>query len=151
MIKKFMCASMGVAAWAVFAAGSAPKAELVGSVEFASFSDYQKKIVDLGTTINNPIVSMMAVPVIQSNLTENFGSFRPDSPMKLLCYADVAAVRKALTSDSDDFGDDAPPPDAGVDAPGGVPAAPNFAARDSQGDLENRQKKFGMMMKPFSL
>ena len=51
----------------------------------------------------------------------------------------------------DDFGDDAPPPDAGVDAPGGVPAAPNFAARDSQGDLENRQKKFGMMMKPFSL
>lgn len=107
MIKKFVCVSMGVAAWAVFAAGSAPKAELVGSVEFASFSDYQKKIVDLGTTINNPIVSMMAVPVIQSNLTENFGSFRPDSPMKLLCYADVAAVRKALTSDSDDFGDDA--------------------------------------------
>ena len=51
----------------------------------------------------------------------------------------------------DDFGDDAPPPDAGADAPGGVPAAPNFAARDSQGDLENRQKKFGMMMKPFSL
>ena len=107
MIKKFVCASVGVAAWAVFAAGSAPKAELVGSVEFASFSDYQKKIVDLGTTINNPIVSMMAVPVIQSNLTENFGNFRPDSPMKLLCYADVAAVRKALTTDSDDFGDDA--------------------------------------------
>ena len=108
MIKKFVCASVGVAAWAVFAAGSAPKAELVGSVEFASFSDYQKKIVDLGTTINNPIVSMMAVPVIQSNLTENFGNFRPDSPMKILCYADVAAVRKALTSDSDDFGDDFP-------------------------------------------
>ena len=107
MIKKFVCASMGVVAWAVFAAGSAPKAELVGSVEFASFSEYQKKIVDLGTTINNPIVSMMAVPVIQSNLTETFGNFRPDSPMKLLCYADVAAVRKALTTDSDDFGDDA--------------------------------------------
>ena len=51
----------------------------------------------------------------------------------------------------DDFGDDAPPPDAGADDPGGVPAAPNFAARDSQGDLENRQRKFGMMMKPFSL
>ena len=107
MTKKFVCASMGVAAWAVFAAGGASKTELVGSVEFASFSDYQKKIVDLGTTINNPIVSMMAVPVIQSNLTETFGNFRPDSPMKLLCYADVAAVRKALTTDSDDFGDDA--------------------------------------------
>lgn len=51
----------------------------------------------------------------------------------------------------DDFGDDVPPPDAGADAPAGVPAAPNFAARDSQGDLENRQKKFGMMMKPFSI
>ena len=49
----------------------------------------------------------------------------------------------------DDFGDDVPPPDA--DAPAGVPAAPNFAARDSQGDLENRQRKFGMMMKPFSI
>lgn len=33
----------------------------------------------------------------------------------------------------------------------GAPAAPNFAAADTQGDLENRQKKFGMMMKPFSL
>ena len=107
MIKKFVCVSMGVAAWAVFAAGSAPKAELVGSVEFASFSDYQKKIVDLGTTINNPILSMMAVPVIQSNLTEAFGNFRSDSPMKLLCYADVAAVRKMLTTDSDDDVDDA--------------------------------------------
>ena len=32
-----------------------------------------------------------------------------------------------------------------------VPAAPAFAVHDSQGDLENRQKKFGMMMKPFSL
>ena len=36
-------------------------------------------------------------------------------------------------------------------APVGVPAAPAFAVHDSQGDLENRQKKFGMMMKPFSL
>lgn len=33
----------------------------------------------------------------------------------------------------------------------GRPAAPNFEAGDAQGDLENRQKKFGMMMKPFQL
>ncbi len=102
MIKKFVCASMGVAAWAVCVAGGVSKTELVGSAEFAAFSDYQKKIVDLGTTINNPIVSMMAVPVLQGYLTETFGSFRSDSPMKLLCYADVAAARKAMTTGSDD-------------------------------------------------
>ena len=51
----------------------------------------------------------------------------------------------------DDFGDDVPPPDDAAAAAPGVPAAPNLAVRDSQGDLENRQKKFGMMMKPFSL
>ena len=102
MMKKFMCASIGAAACAVFAVGDVSKTELVGSVEFAAFSDYQKKIVDLGTTINNPIVSMMAVPVLQGKLTEVFGNFRPDSPMKLLCYADVAAAHKALTTDSND-------------------------------------------------
>ena len=107
MIKKFVCASMGVAVWAVFAAGGILNAELVGSVEFAPLSDYKKKIVDLGTTINNPIVSMMAVPALESQLTENFGNCRPDSPMKLLCYADVAAVRKLLTTDSDGDVDDA--------------------------------------------
>ena len=33
----------------------------------------------------------------------------------------------------------------------GRPAMPNFEAGDAQGDLENRQRKFGMMMKPFQL
>ena len=51
----------------------------------------------------------------------------------------------------EDDGDDAPPFDPDAPAPAGVPAAPNFAAADTQGDLENRQKKFGMMMKPFSI
>ncbi len=51
----------------------------------------------------------------------------------------------------EDEGDDLPPPDPDAPAPVGVPAAPAFAVHDSQGDLENRQKKFGMMMKPFSL
>ena len=51
----------------------------------------------------------------------------------------------------EDEGDDLPPPDPAAPAPVGVPAAPAFAVHDSQGDLENRQKKFGMMMKPFSL
>ena len=48
-------------------------------------------------------------------------------------------------------GEDDPLPDPDAPAPVGIPAAPNFAAGDSQGDLANRQKKFGMMMKPFSL
>ena len=33
----------------------------------------------------------------------------------------------------------------------GRPVLPNFEAGDAQTDLENRQKKFGMMMKPFQL
>ena len=41
--------------------------------------------------------------------------------------------------------------DPAAPAPVGIPAAPNFSSRDSQGDLENRQRKFGMMMKPFSI
>ena len=106
MIKQIVSAGVGVAACAVLAVGGNPKAELVGSVEFASFSEFQKKVVDLGTTINNPVVSMMAVPVVQGKLTETFGNFRPDSPMKLLCYADVPAIRKMLTSDSDNDIDD---------------------------------------------
>ena len=51
----------------------------------------------------------------------------------------------------EDEGDDVPPSDPDAPAPVGVPAAPAFAVHDSQGDLENRQKKFGMMMKPFSI
>ena len=58
--------------------------------------------------------------------------------------------RRGLPPLEDDDAD-VPPPDPGAPAPVGVPAAPNFAVRDSQGDLENRQKKFGMMMKPFSI
>ena len=51
-----------------------------------------------------------------------------------------------LEDDGVEIDDD---PDA--PSPVGIPAAPNFAANDSQGDLENRQRKFGMMMKPFSI
>ncbi len=33
----------------------------------------------------------------------------------------------------------------------GLPVAPNFDSGDGQSDLENRQRKFGMMMKPFQI
>ena len=51
-----------------------------------------------------------------------------------------------LEDDGAEIDDD---PDAPI--PVGIPAASNFSANDSQGDLENRQRKFGMMMKPFSI
>lgn len=50
-----------------------------------------------------------------------------------------------------DDADEDPAPDPDAPAPVGIPAASNVPVADSQGDLENRQKKFGMMMKPFSL
>jgi len=100
MIKQIVCASVGVAAWTLFAAeGVRPQTELIGSVEFAAFADVQQKIVDLGATINNPVVPMLAVPAIQNMLTEQFGKYRSDAPMKGLCYADVEALRKALAAD----------------------------------------------------
>ena len=50
----------------------------------------------------------------------------------------------------DDAGE-TPLPDPDAPAPVGIPAASNAPVPDSQGDLDNRRKKFGMMMKPFSI
>ena len=56
--------------------------------------------------------------------------------------------RRGLPPIEDDE-EEAYDPDAPT--PIGIPAAPTFGSHDSQGDLENRQRKFGMMMKPFSI
>ena len=102
MLKRIVCASVGMAAWTVIAAGeSRPQAELLGSVELSSFSDFQQKVVDLGTTINNPALALMAVPPAQNALTEACGKFRPNDPILFLCYADTAALRKMLIDDED--------------------------------------------------
>ncbi len=50
-----------------------------------------------------------------------------------------------------DDADEEPPPEPESAVPAGVPAASNVPVADSQGDLENRRRKFGMMMKPFSI
>ena len=98
MLKQIVCASVSVAVWAAIAAeGGSPRAELLGSIEVSSFSDFQQKVVDLGTTIQNPAVSLMAVPAVQNALTEKFGKFRPNDPMLLLFYGDTAALHKAAT------------------------------------------------------
>ena len=75
-------------------------------------------------------------------------AFRFSQEQKLAVNEELK--RRGLPPIEDD-GVDVPPPDPDAPAPVGVPAAPAVAVRDSQGDLENRQKKFGMMMKPFSL
>lgn len=102
MLKRIVCASVGVAAWTAIAAGGSPQAELLGSIELSSFSDFQQKVVDFGTTINNPALSLMAVPAAQNALTETFGKFRPNDPMLFLCYADMAELRKKLAALGDD-------------------------------------------------
>ena len=69
---------------------------------------------------------------------------------ELLCIEDKTGGVK-LPGGGQEDGEDDLLPDPDAPAPVGIPAAPNFAAGDSQGDLANRQKKFGMMMKPFSI
>ena len=78
---------------------------------------------------------------------EQVMAFRFSAEQKLAVNEELK--RRGLPPLDDTDADPLPDPDA--PAPVGVPAAPNFAAADTQGDLENRQKKFGMMMKPFSL
>ena len=57
--------------------------------------------------------------------------------------------RRGLPPLEDDGAETLPDPDA--PAPVGIPAASDAPSADSQGDLANRQRKFGMMMKPFSI
>ena len=94
MIKQIVSASVGIAVFAACAADAAgTQTELVGSVEIAAFSEFQQKVVDVGTTINNPAVPMLVCPALQNALTEQFGKFRQDAPMKVLCYANENSVR----------------------------------------------------------
>lgn len=108
MIKQIVSASVGIAVFAACVADAAgTQAELVGSVEIAAFSEFQQKVVDVGTTINNPAVPMLVCPALQNALTEQFGKFRQDAPMKVLCYANASSVRKVLAGDMDEMPDDA--------------------------------------------
>lgn len=101
MVKKIVCASVGVFVLTAAAAEVArPRSELVASVEFAPFSDFQQKVVSLGAAINNPVVPTLAVPAVQNYMTEQFGQFRSDAPMRLMFYADVASFRKALADEA---------------------------------------------------
>ena len=108
MIKQIVSASVGIAVFAACAADAAgTQTELVGSVEIAAFSEFQQKVVDVGTTINNPAVPMLVCPALQNALTEQFGKFRQDAPVKVLCYANASSVRKVLSGDVDEMPDNA--------------------------------------------
>ena len=79
---------------------------------------------------------------------EQVMSLRFSSEQKLAVNEELR--RRGLPPLEDDGAEPLPDPDA--PAPVGIPAASNFSsAADTQGDLENRQRKFGMMMKPFSI
>lgn len=79
---------------------------------------------------------------------EQVMSFKFSGEQKLMVNEELK--RRGLPPIEDDEADDLANglPD---DLVAGRPAMPNFEAGDAQGDLENRQKKFGMMMKPFQL
>ncbi len=74
-------------------------------------------------------------------------SFRFTKEQKLAVNEELK--RRGLPPLEDDGAETLPDPDA--PAPVGIPAASDAPSADSQGDLANRQRKFGMMMKPFSI
>ena len=144
MIKKIVSASVGVAVWVAIAAeGVRPQAELLGSVEFASFSAFQQKVVNLGATINNPVVSMMACPAVQNALTEKFGRFRQDETILLLCYADTAALRKALDADVGGAGEEEHLNESFTDTAGAVACGLGGSGLDAVGAVALAEEGLG--------
>ena len=79
---------------------------------------------------------------------EQVRNFRFSGEQKLVVNEELK--RRGLPPIEDDEFDD-PVIEPHGDSSVGRPAMPNFEAGDVQSDLENRQKKFGMMMKPFQL
>ena len=103
MLKQVISVFVGAAVCATAVAeGAKPKTELLGTVEFASFDEVQQKMADLGATVNNPVVPMLVMPSLQNFLNENCGKFRKDAPMTFYCYAQMEALRKAMSDGSDE-------------------------------------------------
>ena len=72
------------------------KPELVATVELAPFGDISKKVVELGTMVNNPLLPALLIGAGQERLAQTYGRFRSDAPMYGFVYArttdDVATV-----------------------------------------------------------
>jgi len=121
-------------------------------------SDIEAYLARIRKTIaeSNAVVSQAELRIAETDrllasqgLTrEQVMGFRFSSEQKLMVNEELK--RRGLPPIEDDDLDDL---SAGLrdDQVTGRPVLPNFEAGDVQSDLENRQKKFGMMMKPFQL
>ncbi len=78
----------GLLAGGLFAAtpNAAPKRDLVATMEVASFGDVSKKVMTLGTLVNNPMVPALIIGASQEALTKQYGRFRMDAPLYTLVY-----------------------------------------------------------------
>ncbi|MGN0846282.1 MAG: hypothetical protein ACI4RA_02720 [Kiritimatiellia bacterium] len=74
----------------------ATNAVLVATAEVAPFGDVTKKVTQLGTMINNPIVPTLLVSAGQQQLIQAYGRFRSDSPMYGQLYIRPAVLEAAL-------------------------------------------------------
>lgn len=63
------------------------KPELVATVELAPFGDISKKVVELGTMVNNPLLPALPIGAGQERLAQTYGRFRSDAPMYGFVYA----------------------------------------------------------------
>lgn len=63
------------------------KPELVATVELAPFGDISKKVVELGTMVNNPLLPALLIGAGQERLAQTYGRFRSDAPMYGFVYA----------------------------------------------------------------
>ena len=71
----------------VFAEKKTAKPELVATVELAPFGDISKKVVELGTMVNNPLLPALLIGAGQERLAQTYGRFRSDAPMYGFVYA----------------------------------------------------------------
>lgn len=104
-IASALLAVLVIAASADVAEDAKFKPTIIGAVEFAPFGDVTKKVVALGTMINNPIVPSLLVSSLQQSIVSKFGRFRADSPIFSLVYVDAAALEASVKKGDVDVDD----------------------------------------------
>jgi hypothetical protein len=96
----WMCAGLALAAaQAGIVEETHSKPVLAATVEVAPFADVRQKLTDLGTLVNNPIVSMALAPAIQSTIKEETGELRPVAAIQIRTYVYQPAWQIAVTSE----------------------------------------------------
>ena len=96
----WMCAGLALAAaQAGIVEETHSRPELAATVEVAPFADVRQSLTDLGTLVNNPIVSMVLAPAVQSTIEEEMGKLRPESAIQIRTYVYQPAWQIAATSE----------------------------------------------------